>query len=206
MAVPARVSARKPGKPLRRCGTCRFYRPSPVAGRGWCTHPVLRGPGVRSLVDAGSLACDRRLYDFWEPATDRPAGGWLGFLRLAALLRLALVVVPATAVVLAGLYLERPGTPPAQSQPTPEPTAVLPTPAPEFYRGWLVVANTGGLGVYVRADPAAEARRIRAWPERTRLEALGEEVEADGRRWVRVRDPAGNIGWVPAEYVSQVGP
>jgi hypothetical protein len=157
-------------------------------------------------VDADSLACNRGLYDFWELAPDRGRIWRARFPRPAALLRLALVVVPAAVVILVGLYLELTAAPRPTVPVTPEPTVVQPTPTPGFYRGWLAVANTGGVGVYVRADPAADARRIRAWPERTRLEALGEEVEAEGRRWVRVRDPAGNIGWVPAEYVEQVGP
>lgn len=206
MTVRVRAVPPARGRMPRQCGTCRFYQPSPVVGRGWCTHPVLRGPNLRPLVDADSLACDRGLYDFWEPAPDRGRLRWAGFPLPAALLRLALVVVPAVAVILFGLYLELTSAPRPAAPATPEPTVVIPTPTPEFYRGWLAVANTGGLGVYVRADPAADAQRIRAWPERTRLEALGEEVEAGGRRWVRVRDPAGNIGWVPAEYVEQVGP
>ncbi len=160
---------------------------------------------MRSLVDADALACNRGLYDFWEPAPDgRPAR--MGLWRPAALLRLALILIPAALVVLVVLYFERPTQPRAETPPAPEPTAPVPTPTPGFYRGPLVVANTGGLGVYLRAEPASETRRIRAWPERTRLEALGEEAEAGGRRWVRVRDPAGNTGWVPAEYVEPGGP
>ncbi len=205
MALPARVPPRRPSSRPRRCGTCRFYQPSPVGGRGWCTHPVLRGPNIRSLVDADTLACNRKLYDFWEPAADRPPVG-VGLLRPAVLLRLSLILIPAALVVLVVLHFERLTQPRAESPPASGPTAVPPTPTPEFYRGPLVVTNTGGLGVYLRAEPANETRRIRAWPERTWLEALGEETEAGGRRWVLVRDPAGNTGWVPAEYVERAGP
>lgn len=161
---------------------------------------------MRPLVDGDGLACNRGLYDFWEPAANRGPGRRASFAGPAAFLRLLLIILPAAVVIAAGLYLEWTASSRPVSPARPEPTPVVPTPTPEFYRGWLAVANTGGLGVYVRADPAADARRIRPWPERTRLEALGEEIEAEGRRWVRVRDPAGNVGWVPAEYVEPVGP
>jgi hypothetical protein len=46
--------------------------------------------------------------------------------------------------------------------------------------------------------------RIVAWPDGTRMESLFQEERADGRLWRRVRDPQGNVGWVPAEYLVAV--
>lgn len=65
---------------------------------------------------------------------------------------------------------------------------------------WYVVGNTGGDGVYIRRTPRL-ADRIVAWPDGTRMESLMAEEYAEGRLWRRVRDPRGNVGWVPAEYL-----
>ncbi len=64
----------------------------------------------------------------------------------------------------------------------------------------LVVANTEGQGVFIRRNPSA-TDKIRAWPERTVMILIGEDRQAEGRRWRNVRDPAGNEGWVPADYL-----
>ena len=65
---------------------------------------------------------------------------------------------------------------------------------------WVVVAQTGGDGVYLRATPRM-ADHLRAWGEGTKLEVIGEDASGDGHHWKRVRDPSGEAGWVPAEFV-----
>lgn len=58
----------------RRCGTCRFYRSSPIPGQGWCTHPELVKPPAMVLVKSRELNCARPLSDIpdrWEPVDPR---------------------------------------------------------------------------------------------------------------------------------------
>ena len=64
------------------------------------------------------------------------------------------------------------------------------------------VGNTGGLGVYLRRTPRLNDRS-HAWKENARMILLGEEAEAEGLHWLKVRDPAGNEGWVPQKYLVQ---
>lgn len=95
-----------------------------------------------------------------------------------------------------------PVLPPVQPTATmaPQPataTPVPPTPTPSIW----IVANTGGQGVYIRRAPAT-GERIRAWPDGTRLERAGEDRVSEGRTWRQIKDPAGNVGWVPAEYLA----
>ncbi|MBI3964898.1 MAG: hypothetical protein HY329_04600 [Chloroflexi bacterium] len=66
------------------------------------------------------------------------------------------------------------------------------------------VANTGGDGVYLRRDPASGAR-VMAWPEGTIMEPQGEPTELNGRRWLKVKDPQGNVGFVPLEFLAPAG-
>ena len=77
--------------------------------------------------------------------------------------------------------------------------AASPTATPGTMRR---VGNTGGEGVYVRRTPRL-ADRIRAWPDNSQMTLLGETAEADGLRWQKVRDPAGNEGWMPEQYLVQ---
>lgn len=93
---------------------------------------------------------------------------------------------------------------PAVSAPAPAPTSApasglryfIPTDLPPV----ITVANTDGMGVYIRRTPDM-ADRIRAWPEGTRLITLGRMADdPDGVGWVEVQDPAGNRGWVPYQY------
>ena len=80
----------------------------------------------------------------------------------------------------------------------PGATAGAPPPAGETI--WLVVRNTGGIGVYLRRSPQL-ADRWYAVPEGTRMQVVGDDVEADGHRWKYVRAPGGQVGWVPEAYV-----
>lgn len=87
------------------------------------------------------------------------------------------------------------GNAPLWEPPTARPTVAASTPGQ-----WVEVANTGGEGVFIRFTPRA-SDRVTAWPESTRMQIVGGDVEADGRRWKNVRDPDGLVGWIPAEYL-----
>ena len=91
-------------------------------------------------------------------------------------------------------------SPAAALVPTVTPT-VSPTPAPEMRK----VGNTGGIGVYLRRTPRLTDTLV-AWPEGTRLEVVGADAVGDGVRWKQVRDPCGQVGWVPAQYVTPTTP
>lgn len=92
---------------------------------------------------------------------------------------------------------------------------------------WVVVANSGGTGVFLRPEPVWAARwRAEpgatqregayphhgniAWREGTRLQVRGPEVTGTGPQpgssatWVPVRDPAGREGFLPARYLQRV--
>ena len=92
---------------------------------------------------------------------------------------------------------------------------------------WVVVANSGGTGVFLRPEPVWSARwRAEpgatqrdgayphhgniAWREGTRLQVRGPEVTGTGPQpgssetWVPVRDPVGRDGFLPARYLQRV--
>ena len=92
---------------------------------------------------------------------------------------------------------------------------------------WVVVANSGGTGVFLRPEPAWAARwRAEpgatqregayphhgniAWREGTSLQVRGPEVTGTGPQpgssevWVPVRDPVGREGFMPARYLQRV--
>lgn len=102
--------------------------------------------------------------------------------------------------------------------PAPTPTSLPPTPteapistpvlatATPLPPQRLIVANTGGDGVYLRRDPnrsTAASNRVRLWPDGTVLTPTGESTHADEWDWYKVKDPAGNVGWVPKQYVRE---
>ncbi len=90
--------------------------------------------------------------------------------------------------------------PPAAPTAPPSPTG---TPAPGTAE-FVAVGNTDGTGVYLRADPRADGRRLVAVTDRTVLLIVGaDQTAADGRLWRNVRtlrDPA-QTGWVLAQYL-----
>ncbi len=69
---------------------------------------------------------------------------------------------------------------------------------------WVVVANTDARGVFLRRTPRMDDT-LTAWPDGTRLLVVGGGAESQGRRWVHVVDPGGQVGWVPEEYVTMEG-
>jgi hypothetical protein len=46
------------------------------------------------------------------------------------------------------------------------------------------------------------ADRLRAWTDGTILRVVGPDVSQNGIDWKHVQDPAGNDGWIPAQYVT----
>jgi hypothetical protein len=67
------------------------------------------------------------------------------------------------------------------------------------------VANTDGQGVYVRKTPAM-GDRLRAYPDRTELTIIGDDVDGDGQHWKHVRTPDGLEGYVPSMYTTAEAP
>ena len=70
-----------------------------------------------------------------------------------------------------------------------------PTTLPQVTR--YVIGNTDGAGAHVRRSAGAD-ESLKAWPEGTEMIVVGPDVT---RLWRNVRDPDGNIGFVPAEYL-----
>ena len=71
----------------------------------------------------------------------------------------------------------------------------------------LYVANTDGLGAYLRSHPRdTNDTRLVAWREGTPMIPL-ETQTVNGPNgpevWVRVRDPNGQSGWIKQAYLAQ---
>jgi hypothetical protein len=94
-------------------------------------------------------------------------------------------------------------------QASPPPTVAArvpatPTPAPIIVRPIAITSftidNTLGRGMPLRAAPRSRVTG-KPWPDGTRVEGLGAEQDVNGWTWSRVRDPEGNVGWVPTNYL-----
>jgi hypothetical protein len=90
------------------------------------------------------------------------------------------------------------GAPP-ESAPLTEPVAA-PNPAPPD-ASVVRVANTDGEGAFVRRTTNLDDK-LRAWPDGTQLKVTGPDVATSGVQWRPVEDPAGNRGWIPAQYTT----
>jgi hypothetical protein len=95
----------------------------------------------------------------------------------------------------------RPAAAPPTATPVPKPTAT-PEPAKS---DTVWVGNTDGQGVYLRRTPKM-ADRVRAYPDRTPLTIIGDDVEDDGQQWKNVRTPDGLEGFVPTIYTQDSPP
>jgi hypothetical protein len=102
------------------------------------------------------------------------------------------------------------GPAPTAPTPAPVPTQIAPgvptsaAPRAPSAPTVLVVGNTQGIGVYIRPTPSM-AGQIKAWPDGTRMTVIGPDQQAEGMTWKNVRDPDGNVGWVPAQYLPEPG-
>jgi hypothetical protein len=94
--------------------------------------------------------------------------------------------------------------PAASPPPTPEPEPPpSPTAAPARYSR---VANTSGLGVFLREDPGAQSQRIvPAVPEGALLRLVGPEQTVQAQIWrLCEHEGRGVQGWVQAQYLQPV--
>jgi hypothetical protein len=82
--------------------------------------------------------------------------------------------------------------------PAPEPSA---TPAPARY---VRVANTGGLGVFLREEPGPQSQRIQpAVGEGTILRLVGPEQTVQAQVWRLCEHEGRDIqGWIAAQYLQ----
>ena len=134
--------------------------------------------------------------------------------RLTTLLLLLAVVASACALISPAAPQDAP-TPspaatgePAASTPTrapapPPPTAtpLPPSATPTASSATVVVANTDGQGVYLRASKHVPDR-LGAYPDGAVLIVRGAAEDGDGLSWLPVRAPDGAEGWVPAQYTA----
>lgn len=123
-------------------------------------------------------------------------GGILGTLALILLLVAACATPTARAPTATPTK-----APPAQATKEAQPTiapARVPTPTATLVT--LQVGNTDGAGAFIRRTPTI-TDKIRAWPDGTQMLVVGDEQQSEGIAWKNVRDPDGNVGWVPSQYL-----
>ncbi len=83
------------------------------------------------------------------------------------------------------------------------PTLVAAGPAASNEAGRARVANSEGQGANLRAEPSANAARVKTVPEGSELEVTGPDRDVDGRTWRQVRDPSdGAVGWIVGELLA----
>jgi uncharacterized hydrophobic protein (TIGR00271 family) len=143
--------------------------------------------------------------------------------RLQRTIALQLIVVPATNLnpLIPPTFtpIPTPGpsyTPTITSSPTPRPTStptqtltptqtatptLTSTPTPTFTPTPVLayIANSGGLGIYLRDAPAGKITG--ALPEGSAVQILYQRDTVNGLEWIEVRDLFGRTGWVPAEFL-----
>jgi hypothetical protein len=85
--------------------------------------------------------------------------------------------------------------------PNPAVAAKPAAPAEEHVK----VANTGGDGANMRAEPATTGALVKTVAEGTDLLVIGPDRDAGGRHWRNVRDPASNAsGWIVTDLLAAV--
>ena len=53
----------------------------------------------------------------------------------------------------------------------------------------------------LRKTPGGDA--IRAWADGTVMQVVGSTQQAAGHTWQNVKDPAGNTGWMAADFLTK---
>ncbi len=200
MAEPAQLPEAPSPAARRRCGTCYFYDPSPLRGKGWCRHPLLRGERELALVDQYDHRCIQMLHtDYWQPATVRTTGvppevhrvrrrHSMRVYGLIGLVVLSFGLIIAGYLAISGLAGSRGAQP-----------AGPPYPA------------TAKIDFWLRSDAAAGAERLAFVPMGARLELhdskageiLDQNLESPAK-WYKVKVVAtGQMGWAYVGWVER---
>jgi len=148
------------------------------------------GPAVAGLAAAGLI-----LLAFWLLSRQGPSGFvFVPTLTPSATASTTPSLIPSSTP---------PPTPSATMAPslTPAPSS---TPTPTSLPVVAIVWRTEGKGAVLRGAPAGDI--IGSLEEGALIEILGEPIEAEGRRWVPVRDAQGHEGWLAAELCATVTP
>jgi len=189
-------------------GSSRF--PDPYQSRGDLSHATVFLIVLMLIIAIGSILFFGNAWVF--APIEVPSSVSLASLGTSGASRLPGAATPGAAPTftaptpvppLAGVpYRPSPSVtagPGAAVQATPPTTPTPGTPTPQRT---VHVANTGGDGVYLRRTPHLADRWI-AWADNTPLVFLGSEADGDGQHWLQVRDPKGDVGWIPAQFVRQ---
>ena len=99
----------------------------------------------------------------------------------------------------------KPAAAAASPSPAAKPAATTGSAAAAAALEKVWVGNTDGEGVFVRKTPVM-ADRVRAYPDKTALTIVGEDVDGDGQKWHHVRTPDGVDGYVPVQYTVTTEP
>jgi len=93
--------------------------------------------------------------------------------------------------------------PTATTRPATPAAVASPTPTPERY---VRIANTGGLGVFLREEPGAQSQRIQpAIAEGAILRLVGPEQTVQAQVWRLCEHEGRRVqGWVAAQYLQAV--
>jgi uncharacterized hydrophobic protein (TIGR00271 family) len=81
------------------------------------------------------------------------------------------------------------------STPTYTPTPTL-TPTPVL----AYIANTGGLGIYLRETP--DGKIIGVLPQGSEVQILYEREIVNGITWIHIRDLFNRLGWIPINFLA----
>jgi hypothetical protein len=196
---------------LQICPGCQGRNPPQAAVCDWCGRPFNGrsgsggGFGIRWWHIATGL-----LFGLVVLAT--AALVFLNFSRLdirprpaAAPSPIVEVTALPTRAATAGLVLPTPISQPSTATvrtpaPAAEPSA---TPVPAHY---VRVANTGGLGVFLREEPGPQSQRIQpALAEGAVLRLVGQEQTVQAQVWRLCEQEGRHVqGWIAAQYLQDV--
>ena len=143
----------------------------------------------------------------------RVATPWLGFVMVAVLTAGALFALMTTFGIMANPFAspaQRSAIAASDSVSVPVQDSVAgtaessgsPAAAPSQAGMLLRIANTDRIGAYLRRTPDLNDKANRAWADGTALKVIGPDTIENGINWKHVQDPAGNEGWIPAQYTT----